>query len=361
MTRRTRCQRSPVLPTTTIASLITVKWRHNIRWNNLLIAILCISALGVTYRGCAKEFNLPEDCLSCKFCSGDDCNTEPIEDYGECYVCDDSNDENKSCAYMINVDKVSCGPSEKKGCFRSEIGNMESSPLIDRFLTHSFRPLDGVVVRGCASQLQPEGIAECEKGDVCKFCEGDGCNKKTDFQSCYSCDTTTDAYCSITQLVGSPKKVCADYMDTCVAFKEGEHTYRGCAKELAVPVECPGCKYCEWKDCNYEATEYFGQCRYCDGTPECAAGTDPTYISCPKGDHPQDTCFRSEMGKWRIGVRLAQPEEFNEYLSIPQTVPWSVGVPTNCSLVRSTCARRAGSANSASDRSATPRRTFRPV
>lgn len=38
--------------------------------------------------------------------------------------------------------------------------------------------LDGIVVRGCAGDLQGGEISLCERGTQCKLCEGANCNEK---------------------------------------------------------------------------------------------------------------------------------------------------------------------------------------
>lgn len=62
-------------------------------------------------------------------------------------------------------------------------------------------------------------VALCERGQQCKICEGDNCNGKLNFQSCYSCDTSTNPICgAMSSLTDVPKKTCADYLDDCVTY-----------------------------------------------------------------------------------------------------------------------------------------------
>lgn len=79
--------------------------------------------------------------------------------------------------------------------------------------------LDGKVVRGCLSQLVPGEVSLCESGRDCKLCQGDNCNGKVNFQSCYNCNSASDPTCAIFSAnENSVMKTCTDYLDQCVTY-----------------------------------------------------------------------------------------------------------------------------------------------
>lgn len=78
---------------------------------------------------------------------------------------------------------------------------------------------DGFVVRGCISQLLPGEAARCTIGRDCKTCEGDNCNGKLEFQSCYTCNSASDPNClEIQDPNKSVKTTCSSYLDACVTY-----------------------------------------------------------------------------------------------------------------------------------------------
>lgn len=59
----------------------------------------------------------------------------------------------------------------------------------------------------------------CNSGRTCKICEGDNCNGKLNFQSCYTCNSATDPNCVQAQLAEtSTKTTCNEYLDECVMY-----------------------------------------------------------------------------------------------------------------------------------------------
>lgn len=80
--------------------------------------------------------------------------------------------------------------------------------------------LDGIVVRGCTSQLVTGELTYCETNGDCKLCDDENCNGKVEFQSCYACDSATDPSCVLTQTstATAMKTICVDYLDECATY-----------------------------------------------------------------------------------------------------------------------------------------------
>lgn len=157
--------------------------------------------------------------------------------------------------------------------------------IYNRFIQKETFPfcylLGGVVVRGCISQLLPGETSLCASGKQCKTCEGDNCNGKIEFQSCYACNSLTNPRCFLSQTSTNTQAVCADYLDDCVTYTVNGITTRGCKKDVEIPATCPSCSYCSTKNCNaYVATVPSElSCHVCDPTdPNCKAdkSSDPS-------------------------------------------------------------------------------------
>lgn len=60
----------------------------------------------------------------------------------------------------------------------------------------------------------------CEEGILCKICKGELCNRMTEVQSCYTCNSSDDPVCAT--LNGTlTNKVCDNIFDTCRVFVNG--------------------------------------------------------------------------------------------------------------------------------------------
>uniref|UniRef100_A0A1B0CQC0 DUF753 domain-containing protein n=2 Tax=Lutzomyia longipalpis TaxID=7200 RepID=A0A1B0CQC0_LUTLO len=189
----------------------------------------------------------------CKVCTGGNCNTEQLEVTETCYSCDSSLDP--GCATMTGtIATKQCPIGTVLGCFRSEV--------------------DGIVVRGCAGELQGGEIGLCQRGTTCKLCDGNNCNEKVDFQRCYTCNSANSgAACTDLQDVAN-QAVCTDYMDSCiVAIGQNGETIRGCASTYLPDFPtCNSytCQICAGGYCNgavFPAARK--QCHQCSGTDAC--------------------------------------------------------------------------------------------
>lgn len=84
------------------------------------------------------------------------------------------------------------------------------------------------VKRGCMQDLFPDAFLCSNKSDTCKMCIGNNCNKRNQFQECYSCSSETDSQCSRNpQLTSS--EICNDYDSICmIGIDENGHIHRQC-------------------------------------------------------------------------------------------------------------------------------------
>lgn len=74
--------------------------------------------------------------------------------------------------------------------------------------------------RGCVASLNTVDREKCENGISCKICKGEMCNKLTETQSCFKCNSNDDPNCAT--LNGTlTKKVCKNIFDTCRVFVSG--------------------------------------------------------------------------------------------------------------------------------------------
>ena len=83
-----------------------------------------------------------------------------------------------------------------------------------------------MVQRGCVASLKSNAalLQNCLNGDTtCKICKGERCNSRTEFQTCYTCNSTTDLNCAqINNIDNLPTKVCHDYSDVCQMYAVGK-------------------------------------------------------------------------------------------------------------------------------------------
>ncbi|GAB0091249.1 uncharacterized protein DMENIID0001_060670 [Sergentomyia squamirostris] len=124
---------------------------------------------GDVERGCLYDANTPaviaNACANnpggrCRVCNDGNCNSEEIAITETCYSCDESIDPN--CRTMTgNIQTKQCPIGTLLGCFLAQV--------------------DGVFVRGCASDLISGEVTLCQRGQTCKLCEGNNCNEKRKF------------------------------------------------------------------------------------------------------------------------------------------------------------------------------------
>lgn len=94
--------------------------------------------------------------------------------------------------------------------------------------------LAGIVRRGCVRDLMPETIAMCrEEGPFCKTCDSNNCNRKIEFQRCFSCNSAIDSNCVTIAADTLEPTMCRQYTDTCTTIiTESGSTARGCTSEI---------------------------------------------------------------------------------------------------------------------------------
>lgn len=146
---------------------------------------------GVTYRGCATDFQCDDtDKQVCRHCNDDDnCNTVDLKSLNigypgnwqdppiNCYKCLDEECKDGNSA-MVNQ----CEGNVNQNCVTV------------------FNAQKKVVQRGCSNDLYSNKYASyCDKNpDNCKFCKSNGCNDATEltaFETCVFCEARTNPAC----------------------------------------------------------------------------------------------------------------------------------------------------------------------
>lgn len=205
----------------------------------------------VIVRGCAAEQSaaVQADCRSnpdlCEKCTGEACNAKIVD--GEfCLTCDSTTDPNCRLQMSIGM-RTQCSLAVAPlGCF------------------HRVNEQNGVVRRGCISDLSADEKAECRAdGANCKICRGNDCNQRPDFPRCLACDSNTDPNCAAarngtTAAIIATTADCAEYTDDCYTHLNGSHVRRGCVLEAEhvadIRSECArderNCRLCRGANCN---------------------------------------------------------------------------------------------------------------
>uniref|UniRef100_A0A1B0CYG3 DUF753 domain-containing protein n=1 Tax=Phlebotomus papatasi TaxID=29031 RepID=A0A1B0CYG3_PHLPP len=238
---------------------------------------------GNVERGCLYDPNTPQavsnDCASnpggrCKICSGGNCNTAEYVFTPTCYSCD--SELNPGCETMTgNIDVRECPIGTLLGCFRSQV--------------------DGIVVRGCAGDLQGGEISLCERGSQCKLCDGANCNEKVDFQRCYSCNSANSGEACTNLQDTANQQTCSDYMDSCMtAIGPNGETLRGCYSSYADQFPMCNtytCQVCAGGYCN--GAIFPGarrRCHRCSGS-DCNSVTSTDTLNVCSTYEAQDECY----------------------------------------------------------------------
>lgn len=155
-----------------------------------------------------------------------------------------------------------------------------------------------LVRRGCVSDIaDPVAKESCINGTSnCKVCNGQNCNRKATFQTCYDCDSRTFEQCS--QLNSSSTVVCRKYLDTCLTtLSNDSHMRRGCSEQFT-PADLANNSQilrCPSSNCNgqiYPADRQL--CHRCSGHDNCQylqnADNSSTLHACPLYAK-NDECF----------------------------------------------------------------------
>lgn len=200
-------------------------------------------------RGCVDDENFNHDeCTNrnCLKCSGEaGCNDIDIRNE-TCIECDSKVDNScKTNSTFFRNKEVACPLALKKmGCY------------------HFSDQQNGDTRRGCMSSLsESEEVKFMENGIEHKMCFGDNCNSKKWFETCYTCNSTSDPNCiTLEQPVES--KICNAYDDVCYSHIGINAVTRGCLLETNSQFaekcriysnKCDQCSQTEDKICNRES------------------------------------------------------------------------------------------------------------
>lgn len=229
----------------------------------------------------------------CSTCDTNGCNNERYF-LRKCIQCDSSQDPNcidkpeltglSNCAADNEVDNA---------CFREEKREVG---------------VELTVRRDCVNALSTAEEAQCLlQTNNCKVCFEDECNKKVNFQECYTCDSVTDRNC-ITFKFAMPFLTCREYLDTCgTAINTDGHTIRSCSSNLPSSNLQ---ELCEPNRCNNQIVPRNRlSCHQCHATEECAlAQSEETQEFC-QIYKPEDACYETtdSLGRTHRGC-LSDPD-----------------------------------------------------
>lgn len=186
----------------------------------------CFSLIGAhnVSRGCLNEldWNLivnyrssPNRCDICTSYGEDICNDKKLKKF-ECVVCDSDTDEKcRNQPELFTPELCGLAGSDNGfGCFLSK----------DK--TNRVR-------RGCVSDFTDATRKECPNSlDECRICSSQFCNKKDDFQQCWTCSSRDNSNCSHDNVADVTLSVCPNYMDKCLtAIDIDGFTVRKCISD----------------------------------------------------------------------------------------------------------------------------------
>ncbi|XP_049538956.1 protein psiR-like [Anopheles darlingi] len=327
----------------------------------------CLSSLSQELQENCKDANNP----SCIVCTEDGCNTQK---WPRCYRCTSSSDE--SCDTSLNTDHLNfcdaytehnichswiqdgeisrdctidketvCADNNRCLVCEAEGCNSHSRELLDTVHTcyHCSsstdecdqlegtgtecgrrsdrcytRVTDGVLIRGCLSEMDSEEECLSAPASQCVVCNDNDCNQQR-WNACYQCSNTTNSDCADEQKNQSEPAYCSRYDangECYVSLNEGHFT-RGCLldhenESCDDPWQCVSCT---GSGCNEGSSEsYFGpayclQCRS-DTHRECLNETmEPV-----KCGNPADLCFYR-----RVTSRIIERGCFSDLSPVLQT------------------------------------------
>lgn len=225
----------------------------------------CFSYIGKSKvtRGCLNENNNdfimmcranPSKCGNCSSTNNIGCNNQIIN-LETCVDCDSIRDENcKLEPGKVGDSLCSVMNQEQRGgCYTSIMGNR--------------------IKRGCVNHLSEDDKRACLKNsDNCKYCTGKNCNKKAQFQKCYTCNSRDDPNCAQDSTMINIS-TCKEYLSAClVGIDAHGNTHRRCAKKYVVDKAemSNGLEICLQNECNkYVFPKHRLQCHQCDGDSDC--------------------------------------------------------------------------------------------
>lgn len=160
--------------------------------------------------------------------------------------------------------------------------------------------------RGCLSDLPEYEMQMCRnEGAFCKTCQNDNCNQKVAFQTCYSCNSDSEADCVSNPSAALQPNTCRQYTDTCITVVTTDgQTQRGCSSEIQAIVTSD--EICDSNNCNsgvYPADRK--RCHQCSGN-ECnqlLQDNDASLQLCNNYDS-NDRCFAYLNGAFSTKPRI---------------------------------------------------------
>lgn len=174
-----------------------------------------------------------------------------------------------------------------------------------------------MVQRGCNSDLSPDDYVTCSitTNGTCHSCSGDNCNIKIAPQSCFSCDSDSDEFCSTAPYLAE-SKYCNRYYEQCYTAIQNSSVYRGCFHtDLADEQLCNGnsnndgsgnaCHTCSGDNCNRESVEP-NMCYACNSSMDSNCATSPNatmLVQCPSS--VMSGCFHSIDGNGMYKNRIS--------------------------------------------------------
>ncbi|CRL01118.1 CLUMA_CG014195, isoform A, partial [Clunio marinus] len=220
-----------------------------------------INENGETTRGCASDFNNPDQCSfdknspnECFVCAEDKCNAiiYPLAGRLVCYNCREGN----------------CGLSDDK---------LQYCPIYnqdERCVTVFDDGADEVIARSCLSVLDNQFREACyTKPSNCFKCDSPKCNideSKSKTEYCIGCDSEDDPKCledDVTQEKRCSTNKCFTRLKDKSEDYFGRHIERGCLDDLEQTREClePDCISCTGRNCNNKIfPEDRISCKYCE-------------------------------------------------------------------------------------------------
>lgn len=178
----------------------------------------------------------------------------------------------------------------------------------------------GNVDRGCMSRLDVEQQRKCERNNKeCKVCQGDNCNLKIYFQTCFECNSSVDGEDCAHLPSNTRTRTCQGYYNSCYMHLENGVVTRNCTGDdtVASDEECEknpdACQLCSNSDvCNNKPIEKF-TCVSCNSTDDVNCGSTVTadsfryYVNetCPLSIQPQ-TCYHYSNGMHQRGELALQ-------------------------------------------------------
>lgn len=205
----------------------------------------------------------------------------------------------KRCAdYKCNgdvvkqADCIKCDSNDDPNCHNPGASMVQTCAVsVDSTACYHHSDADRVI-RGCMSEVRPEHRQSCaNNSDQCKVCAGNGCNNRSHFQRCKSCDADDDC----------ESEICHEYVDECfIHVQRRQHLRRGCLKSAPANVRksCDSsqdetCEKCSDRDdCNDRRVDT-ETCLVCDSVnvDECFLKPNDTMVAtCPLGLKPLG-CF----------------------------------------------------------------------